>query len=50
MGVRENECEVSKNCETQVLKISCVRYNFVNFGIRFLGLPEEIFFCVITED
>ena len=36
--------------KTQVLKISCVRCNFVNFGIHFLGLPEEIFVCVITED
>ena len=41
-----------KNCENtgKILKISCVRGNFVKFDIHFLKLPWEIFFGVITED
>ena len=41
-----------KNCENtgKILKISCVRCNFVNFDIRFLELPQEIFFGVITDN
>ena len=33
-----------KNCENtgKILKISCVRYQFVKFDIYFLGLPYEI--------
>ena len=42
----------NKNCEKagKILKISCVRCNFVKFVILFLGLPSEIFFGVFTED
>ena len=41
-----------KNCEhtCEILKISCVRCNFVKFDIRFLGLQWEIFSGVITND
>ena len=41
-----------KNCEIggKLLKISCVRCNFVKFDIHFLRLPQEIFFGVITDD
>ena len=41
-----------KNCENagKILKISCVRYNFVKFDIHFLGLPSEIFFGFTTDD
>ena len=41
-----------KNCENRgkILKISCVRCNFVKFDIHFLGLPLEISFGVITDD
>ena len=41
-----------KNCENtgKILKISCVRCNFVTFDIHFLWLPQEIFFGVITDD
>ena len=41
-----------KNCENtgKVLKISCVRCHFVKFKICFLGLPQEIFFGVITDN
>ena len=34
----------------KILKISCVRCNFVKFDIPFLGLPWEIFFGVTTDD
>ena len=39
------------NCENtgKILKISCVRCNFVKFDIHFLGHWEEIFFGV-TDD
>ena len=48
MGVRENECQFHKNCENSVkiLKISCVRYNFVKFDIHFLRVPSEFFFGI----
>ena len=36
--------------EGKILKISCVRCNFVKFVIHLLGLPFEIFFGVFTED
>ena len=36
--------------EGKILKISCVRCNFVKFVIHLLGLPLEIFFGVFTED
>ena len=41
-----------KNCENtvKILKISCVRYNFVKFDRHFLGLLWEIFFDVIADD
>ena len=41
-----------KNCENtgKILKISCVRCNFVRLDIHFLGLLYEIFFGVITDD
>ena len=41
-----------KDCENtgKILKISCVRCNFMKFDIHFLGLPWEIFFGVITDD
>ena len=41
-----------KNCKNtgKILKISCVRCNFVKFDIHFLGVPQEIFFGVITDD
>ena len=48
--------EFYKNVKTQVkiLKISCVRSNFVTFDIHFLGFekkfPQEIFFGVIRDD
>ena len=40
-----------KNCENtgKILKISCVRCNFVKFDIHFLGLPSEIFFGVTMD-
>ena len=34
----------------KILKIACVRCNFVKFDINFLGLRSEIFFGVITDD
>ena len=34
----------------KILKISCVRCNFVKFDIPFLGLPWAIFFGVTTDD
>ena len=34
----------------KILKISCVRCNFVKFDIHFLGLPSEFFFGVTTDD
>ena len=44
--------KVQKNCENtgKILKISYVRSHFVKFDIRFLGLPQEIFFGVITDN
>ena len=41
-----------KNCENtgESLKISCARCNFVKFDSHFLGLPQEIFFGVFTDD
>ena len=41
-----------KNCENtgKILKISCVRCNFVKFDIHFLGLPSEIFSGVTIEN
>ena len=41
-----------KNCENtgKILKISCVRCHFVKFDISFLGLTQEIFFGVITDN
>ena len=41
-----------KNCENtgKILKIACVRCNFVKFDINFLGLRLEILFGVITDD
>ena len=40
-----------KNCENtgKILKISCVRCNFVKFDIHFLGHSQEIFFGVATD-
>ena len=44
--------EFHKNCDYtgKILKISCVRCNFVKFDIHFLRLPCEIFFGVTTDD
>ena len=44
--------KLHKNCQNigKILKISCVRCNFVKFDIHFLGLPLEIFFGVIADD
>ena len=41
-----------KNCENtgKFLKISCKRCDLVKFEIYFLGLLEEIFLGVITDD
>ena len=41
-----------KNCENagKILKISCVRCNFVKFDIHVLRLPLEIFFRLISDD
>ena len=41
-----------KNCEntSKILKISCVRCHFVKFDIYFLGISQEIFFGVITDN
>ena len=41
-----------KNCENtgKILKISCVRCNFVKFDIHFLGLLSGIFFGVTTDE
>ena len=41
-----------KNCENigKLLKISCERCNFLKFDIHFLGLPQEIFFGVFTDN
>ena len=41
-----------KNCENtgESLKISCARCNFVKSDSHFLGLPQEIFFGVFTDD
>ena len=41
-----------KNCENtgKILKISCVRCDFVKFDIHFLRLQLEIIFGIITED
>ena len=53
MDVQENECQIShKNGENtgKILKVSCVRCNFVKFDNHFLWLPCEIFFTVITDD
>ena len=38
-----------KNCENTG-KTSWVRSHFVKFDIHFVGLPQEIFFGVITDD
>ena len=52
MGVRENECQITQELSNtgKILKISCVRCNFVKFDMHFLGLPLEIFFGVIADD
>ena len=44
--------KLHKNCQTtgKILKIYCVRCNFVKFDIHFLRLPLEIFFGVIADD
>ena len=44
--------KLHKNCQNtgKILKISCVRCNFVKFEMLFLGLPLEIFFGVIADD
>ena len=44
--------KLHKNCQNtgKILKISCVRCNFVKFDMHFLGLPVEIFFGVIADD
>ena len=40
-----------KNCEkTKILKISCVRCNFVKFDIHFLRLQKKLFFGVTTDN
>ena len=41
-----------KNCENtgKILKISCVRCNFVKFDFHFLRLAQEILFGVTTDD
>ena len=42
-----------KNCENtgKILKISCVRCNFVKFDIHFLGhVPIRKFFAVVPTD
>ena len=38
-----------KNCDYtgKILKISCVRCNFVKFDIHFLGLPQETFLVLL---
>ena len=43
--------EFHKNCDYtgKILKISCVRCNFVKFDIHFLGLPREIVFDVLAS-
>ena len=42
MGVQENECQISQELNTvKILKISCVRRNFVKFDFHFLGLPMK---------
>ena len=40
-----------KNCENtgKILKISCMRCNFVKFDIHFLGHSQEIFIGVATD-
>ena len=44
--------KLHKNCQNtgKILKISCVRCNFVKFDMHFLGLPVEIFSGVIADD
>ena len=46
--VKNWRCNVKfhKKCENtgKILKISCVRSNFVKFNIHFLGLPWEIYY------
>ena len=44
--------KLHKNCQNtgKILKILCVRCNFVKFDMHFLGLPLEIFFGVIADD
>ena len=41
-----------KNCAYigKILKISCVRCNFVKFGIHFSGSHKKFFFGVTTND
>ena len=52
MRVQEINVKFQKNCENtgKILKISCVRCNFVKFDIHFLGLPSGILFGVTTDD
>ena len=52
MGARKINVKFRKNFENRgkIQKISCVRCHFVKFDIRFLWLPQEIFFGVITDN
>ena len=51
-GSEKMNVKFHKNCENtgKILKISCVRCNFVKFYIHFLGLPSEIFSGVTIDD
>ena len=44
--------KLHKNCQNtgKILKISCIRCNFVKFDMHFLGLPLEVLFGVIADD
>ena len=52
MGARKINVKFRKNFENRgkIQKISCVSCHFVKFDIRFLWLPQEIFFGVITDN
>ena len=48
MEARENERQTSYALNVQ--NFTCVFTSLVKFDIRFLGLPWEVFFGVITDD
>ena len=53
MGAQEKKnFKFQNNFENtgKILKVSCVRWDFVKFDIYFLGLSREIFFGVITDN